>query len=195
MTERATPELSRAELTRIFFKIGCLSWGGGGANLAMLHSEFCELRPLVTEEEFQLLFGLSRLAPGMNLLSLTVLLGHRFHGLAGAFLALFALTLPSFLIIIGGCYLLSGKSPDPRLTGAIRGLSAAVVALLMQTALQMGGSSFRKEARSGRLLWLAICLSAAALALSNGLQPALIIVGGGALGGLLHRRLGGARSS
>ena len=43
---------------------------------------------MLSDDEFQLLFGLSRLVPGMNLLSLTVLLGYRFHGLTGAVLCL-----------------------------------------------------------------------------------------------------------
>lgn len=190
----APPEkLSRAELSGIFFKIGCLSWGGGGANLTMLHSEFCERRRLVTEEEFQLLFGLSRLAPGMNLLSLTVLLGHRFHGLPGTILALIGLTLPSFLTIIAGCWLFAGKSPSPLLSGAMRGLSAAVVGLLLHTTLQMSSAALRKEALRRRLFWLLICGLSGFCAVRNWIQPAVLIVTGGALGGMFYRRLAGAR--
>src|SRR5436305_9527746 len=96
--------LSLLQLIAIFVRTGSLAFGGGAATLAMLHDEFCRRRPVLTDEEFQLLFGLTRLVPGMNLLSLTVLLGYRCAGILGSLLSLVGLTVPSFAIIILGCF-------------------------------------------------------------------------------------------
>src|SRR5262249_17061709 len=90
--------LSVSQLVAIFVRTGSLAFGGGASTLAMLHDEFCVRRPIVSEEEFQVLWGLTRLLPGMNLLSLTVMLGYRTAGLMGSFLALAGLTIPSFVI-------------------------------------------------------------------------------------------------
>src|SRR4051812_12138465 len=80
--------LTLGQLAAVFFQIGALAFGGGGSTLSMMHREFCVRRRVLPDEEFQLLFSLSRLVPGINLLSLTVLLGHRAHGLVGALVSL-----------------------------------------------------------------------------------------------------------
>src|SRR5436305_8991116 len=95
--------LTLAELALIFVRIGSLSWGGGAATFAMMHDAFCVRRRVLSHEEFQLLFGLSRLVPGMNLLALIVLIGYQAAGLSGAVVSLAALTAPSFAIILLGC--------------------------------------------------------------------------------------------
>src|SRR4051812_24248495 len=101
MTKPTT--LNLAQLIAIFVRTGSLAFGGGAATLAMLHDEFCVRRPVISDKEFQLLFGLSRLVPGMNLLSLTVLLGYRTAGITGSLLCLLGLTAPSFTIIVLAC--------------------------------------------------------------------------------------------
>src|SRR3569833_1063973 len=114
----SSPEsLSLVRLFRVFFQIGCLSWGGGGATLAMMHDAFCVRRQVTSEEEFQVLFGLSRIVPGMNLGSLTILLGYHCHGWIGALAALVGLTAPSFTIIVLGCLWLGGGGHRPVVGG------------------------------------------------------------------------------
>src|SRR5262245_20836108 len=117
MTKIRSYPMSQVELARIFFRTGALAFGGGGAALAMLYDEFCVRRPVIPDEEFQVLFGLSRLVPGMNLLALTVLLGYRMRGTAGALLSLAALTVPSFGIIVLSCMFLRAYQSDPFLRG------------------------------------------------------------------------------
>jgi chromate transporter len=184
----------RAALALIFARIGCLSWGGGGATFAMIRDEFCVRRPLLSDEEFQLFFGLSRVVPGMNLLSLTVLIGHRFHGVPGAFLALAGLSVPSFLLIVLGCRLLRNGSPSPLLSGAIRGLGACVAALLLHATWQMlrGGSRTESPAalRAQLLLFAVTALAAA----QSGVNPAWLIAGGAVVGALLFPRLEGPKA-
>src|SRR5438105_2569384 len=132
---------SLAQLFFIFARIGSLAWGGGGSTLAMMREEFCARRDTattgITEEEFQILFALSRLVPGMNLLSLTVLLGFRWRGLAGSLVSLTGLTLPSFSLIVALCGLFrSSRDPAhaiPALAGAVHALAPAVAALLVHT--------------------------------------------------------------
>jgi chromate transporter len=181
--------LTLAQLVAIFVRTGSLAFGGGAATLAMLHAEFCLRRPLLSEEEFQLLFGLTRLVPGMNLLSLTVLLGYRSFGLVGALLSLVGLSAPSFTIIILGCLILRQGHPSPALEGAVRGLSIGATALLIHTAWQVcqGMSSHPRPA--GRMLWLLLMALAAGLAVSGSLNPAWVVLGGGAAGVVLFRWL------
>jgi chromate transporter len=172
------------QLVMIFARTGALAFGGGGSTLAMLHREFCVQRRLVPEEEFQLLFGLSRLLPGMNLLSLTVLLGHRTHGVAGAILALVGLTVPSFALILLGCHFLRGSHPSPYLAGLLRGLSVGVAALLIHTVWSMSRGLLVKLALRSRLAWLALAAIGLSLARTNAVSPAWIVLGSGVIGAL-----------
>jgi chromate transporter len=179
--------LSVPELVGIFVRTGSLAFGGGASTLAMLHDEFCVRRPVLSEEEFQILFGLSRLVPGMNLLSLTVLLGYRTAGLPGSIFALFGLTVPSFVIIIFGCVFLRQGIASPTIAGAVRGLSIGAAALLIQTGWQMCHGSLMPLQPRVRAFWIGLAVLGAALALSRALNAAWIVIGGGAVGVLLAR--------
>lgn len=181
--------LTLPELVGIFVRTGSLAFGGGAATLAMLHDEFCCRRPVLTDEEFQLLFGLTRLVPGMNLLSLTVLLGYRCAGILGSVLCLVGLTVPSFAIIILGCVFLRQGRPSPALTGAVRGLSIGATALLIHTAWQLCRGLLGISRPTARVLWLLMMGVAAVLAWTSAVNPAWIVLGGGALGVLLYHWL------
>jgi chromate transporter len=187
MTERRSDFLTMADLVGIFFRIGTLAFGGGGSTLAMMYREFCVRRELVTDPEFQVLFGLSRVVPGMNLLALTVLLGYRAHGIAGALLALAGLTVPSFAIIVLSCVFLRAYQADPFLRAAVRGLAVGAAALLAHTGWQLCRGALRASLPRRRGIWLLMAGVTAVLALRTPLHPAWIIAGGGALGVLLSR--------
>lgn len=182
--------LSVPQLVAIFVRTGSLAFGGGASTLAMLHDEFCVRRPIVSEEEFQVLWGMTRLLPGMNLLSLTVLLGYRTAGLRGSLLALAGLTVPSFVIIILGCVFLRRGISSPVVAGAVRGLSVGAAALLIHTGWQMCRASLQPLGRRSRGLWMGMAILGAALMVSRALNAALIVVGGGVLGVLLSRWAG-----
>jgi chromate transporter len=185
MTDTRSHPLSLLGLVGVFFRTGTLAFGGGGAMLAMLHQEFCVRRSIVSDPEFQVLFGLSRVVPGMNLLALTVLLGYRTHGILGGLLSLAALTVPSFTIIVLSCLFLREYQGDPFLRGAIHGLGVGAAALLLHTGCQLCRGSLRGSAPRSRSLWLLGASIAALLALLTTLHAAWVIVGSGVLGVLL----------
>jgi chromate transporter len=185
-----TQPLSLAELAGIFLRTGTLAFGGGAATLAMLHDEFCVRRHVLSSEEYQLLFGLSRLVPGINLLGLTVLLGYQTCGLAGSVCALASLTLPSFAIIVLGCKFLGAYQADPRVAGALRGLSVGAAALLLYTSWQLCHGALHKATWLSRALWTVVAAAGAAVTLATPWHPAWVIMGGGVAGVLLGRWMG-----
>src|SRR5262249_40783544 len=154
----------------------------------MLHDEFCIRRPLLAEEEFQLLWGLTRLVPGINLLALTVMLGYRTAGIRGALLALLGLTAPSFMIIVCGCIFLRRGMSSPEVLGAVRGLSLGAAALMIVLSWQICGGSLRSLSLRMRSWWLGVALIGMTLLLLRALNTAWIVVGGAVLGVLLVGR-------
>lgn len=195
-TEDRTPEAApepfrptRLWLFQTFFRIGSLAFGGGGSTLSMMHAEFCVRRPVVDNDEFQALFGLSRMTPGMNLLSLTVLLGYRTHALGGALIALAGLTIPCFLLITGACLLFRGGPTHPVLSRAVRGLGPAVVVLLGATLWQMSEPTLRRRTGLERACWLGIAAVTTAVAAARLLHPTWLLVASIVAGILLAPRL------
>jgi len=133
------------------------------------------------------LFGISRVLPGMNLLSLTVLLGHRFHGLLGALAALSGLTVPCFLVIVAGCALVSGDRPNPYLQGIVRGLTPTAAALLLHTGWQLSRSALQKQEALARGYWLLVAGAGAVASVDGRVHPAWIVLAGALTGILLAR--------
>ena len=52
------------EMTRIFGRIGLLSFGGPAAQIAVMHRELVEVRPCLTEAAFLRALSLCMLLPG-----------------------------------------------------------------------------------------------------------------------------------
>ena len=74
---------------------GLQSFGGGNATFALIRQTFVERQRWIEAEEFNRLFALVQIAPGINLLALTILIGKRLLGGRGILLSLFGLLLPS----------------------------------------------------------------------------------------------------
>ena len=177
----------------IFAKIGALAFGGGSAMLSMLHTEFCVRRKLITDQQFQVLYGMARMLPGINLLSLTVLLGYHCHGVWGSFLALVGLTVPSFILIVLACLLLEDEKKNSNLEAALRGLMPATAALLLFTTGQLCIRMLQAEAFWFRILWLSVIAGTVILVAWSVIPPAAVILLAGGLGILLNRRLTGTK--
>ncbi|MEM8998237.1 MAG: chromate transporter, partial [Acidobacteriota bacterium] len=60
----ATGRLS--ELAKLFFRLGCLAFGGPAAHIAMLEDEVVERRAWLDRQHFLDLIGATQLIPGPN---------------------------------------------------------------------------------------------------------------------------------
>jgi len=121
-----------------FFRAGSLVFGGGHVVLPLLQSEVVP-PGWVTIEEFVAGYGAAQAVPG-PLFTFAAYLGavrgpHP-HGLAGATIALVAIFLPSFLLIVGTLPLWDTLRARAGFQGALRGINAAVVGLLLAALYQ-----------------------------------------------------------
>jgi chromate transporter len=90
---------SLAALTHLYLKIGNTTFGGGDPTMAMLQRELIG-RKWITREDFALAYSLARVTPGTNVLAFCAATGARILGLAGAFAAVLAVTLPSAIFAV-----------------------------------------------------------------------------------------------
>ncbi len=116
-----------------FFRVGSLVFGGGHVVLPLLQSEVVGPGWL-TNEQFVAGYGAAQAVPG-PLFTFSAYLGTVMqtqpNGVAGAGLALVAIFLPSFLLVIGVLPFWDVLRRRPALQSSLGGINAAVVGLLL----------------------------------------------------------------
>jgi chromate transporter len=130
-----TPRVSPAQVVRAFALTGILSIGGGRA--AFFYEALVVRRGWMRVDEFLRDFTLAQLLPGPTFSNLSITLGHRLAGLAGAVGGLLAVVVPGgvALVLLAALYVARGLTPD--VATLMRGMSAAVVGLVAITTLRM----------------------------------------------------------
>ena len=123
---------------RLWFKIGCIGFGGPSGQIAILHSEVVEKRGWITEEEFVRALQFSMLLPGPEAQQLATYLGWRLHGIRGGIVAGVLFVLPAALLLwlLSLLYVLGRELP--LLHGFFEGLKPAVVAIVLSALWRIG---------------------------------------------------------
>lgn len=123
-----------AELFAGFLHLGLIGFGGV---LPMARRMVVEKRRWLTEAEFIDLLGLCQFLPGGNIINLSVAVGLRFRGVAGAVASLLGLiAAPSAIVILLGVVYDRFKD-DPRVEHLFAGLAAAAAGLLVAMAVKI----------------------------------------------------------
>jgi chromate transporter len=188
--------LSRGRFFLVWLMLGIQSFGGGSVVLAMIRRAAVEQYGWTTEAEFTRDWALIQVAPGINLIALTILLGRRVAGMTGILLALIGLLLPSALITVLITLLYSHFAERPEVRAALRGILPVTVGLGLRTSAQMALPLLRKSSREGRasfvLSVLLIVGCGAITAVWDRLPVVLLLCGSGLIAALysLYRAVG-----
>ena len=126
---------TRRQLFLGFFSIGL---SGFGAVLPQAHRMLVQQRRWLNEEEFTELLGLGQILPGPNIVNMSIAIGSRFHGGAGAWLAVAGLMLAPLVIVLGMAMLYDHYQNLPDVQGTLHGLASAAAGLLLAMVLRMG---------------------------------------------------------
>lgn len=129
----AVAESQAVNLFDSFYRTGSLVFGGGHVVLPLLEREVVAPGWL-TQDEFLAGYGAAQAVPG-PLFTLSAYLGAvsepEPNGVVGAGVALTAIFLPSFFLIVGGLPAWSLIRRSPSILAALRGVNAGVVGLLL----------------------------------------------------------------
>lgn len=116
-------------LADVFYRAGALVFGGGHVVLPLLQSAI--VAPgWMSNDEFIAGYGAAQAVPG-PLFTFAGYLGAVMHGVPGAVLALAAIFLPSFLLVVGVMPFWDGLRVMPQMQAVLRGVNAAVVGVLL----------------------------------------------------------------
>lgn len=158
---------------------------GFGGVLPFARRMLVEEKGWMTAEEFNAQLGLCQFLPGPNVINLAVLVGKRYHGVAGAIVAPLGMLAGPFLIIIALALLYDRYGTLPLAQGMLRGIAAVGVGLLFAMAWRMGGAIKDKP------YFLPFsALTVVAIAWLRWPMPAVMIAGLLLAGGIAYWRLG-----
>ncbi len=169
-------------LFRLLFatlKVGTFAFGGGLAMLPFIEREFVQNNQWISHEEITDIFGLAQVVPGPIVVNVSVIAGFRIAKIPGVLMAVVGTLFPSIAIMILISIFYQQFQNNKYVMGALRGISAAVVALLITAAMKLGQGAGR-----GVKSILPISLAAAAfvLTLVFGVSAMWLILGGAVIG-------------
>ncbi len=131
--ERQAPR-SAGELFVTFSAISLQAFGGA---LAFMERTVVQKKGWLDSKEFLGLYAISQVLPGPTGISFCVLLGDRFFGLRGAAAALAGFLLPPAVIVLSLAALFDRFQHVPWVQGALHGMGAAAVGLIIHTTVRM----------------------------------------------------------
>ena len=134
----ADPPASLQPTTRELFA-GFLVVGlsGFGGVLSFARRMLVERRRWLSEREFIEVLSLSQFLPGPNIVNVSIVIGRRFRGPAGALAASTGLMLMPLVIILLLASLFGRFADVAAVRGATNGVSAAAAGLMLAIALKM----------------------------------------------------------
>ena len=122
----------------IFFRLGCISFGGPLAHLGYFHEEFVRRRHWIDDADYADLVTLCQFLPGPASSQVGMALGLSRAGVPGAIAAWLGFTLPSALILV--LFAISLSSLDFLNATYVHGFKIAAVAVVAQALWGMGRS-------------------------------------------------------
>lgn len=148
---------TRAALFTGYLRIGLFGFGGVAA---WARRVIVEERHWLTEREYAEILGLGQILPGPNVGNAAVMIGRRFHGLAGALLATAGLYCAPLIILIGLCLFYDRYGQLPAVAPVMNGIAAGAAGMVIGTAFKMAG---KLKLRWDALLVLLLATLAAAV--------------------------------
>ncbi len=135
---------SQAEATKVFTRIGLLSFGGPAGQIALIHREVVDGKKWIEEKEFLHALNFCMLLPGPEAMQLATYIGWKLHGMRGGLIAGLLFVLPGAAVIfaLSVLYTLFGKLT--LIEGLFWGVKAAVLVIVLEALLRVAKRALKK---------------------------------------------------
>ncbi|MCX2678464.1 chromate efflux transporter [Galbibacter sp. EGI 63066] len=131
------------EIALLFFKLGCISFGGPAAHIAMMEEEVVNKRQWMDRQHFLDLIGATNLIPGPNSTEMTMHCGHERGGIPGLFVAGISFVFPAVVITGVFAWLYAEYGQLPQVEPFIFGIKPAVLAIIASAILRLGKKALK----------------------------------------------------
>jgi chromate transporter len=131
-------QVSFQEALRIWLKIGCLGFGGPAGQIALMHRILVDEKKWVEESRYLHALNFCMLLPGPEAQKLATYVGWLLHGTRGGLAAGILFVLPGALVMLGVSLLYVLGQGIPAVEGALYGVKAAVLVIVVEALLRIG---------------------------------------------------------
>lgn len=145
-TSKTNAPPSFREAVLFWLKLGLVSFGGPAGQIAIMHKELVETKRWMDERHFLNGLNFCMLLPGPEAQQLATYLGWRLHGARGGIAAGTLFVLPSAVILYALSWLYIAGDALPWVAPLFHGLLGAVIAIVLDAVLRIGGKSLRTPA-------------------------------------------------
>ena len=176
-TQQKSPRPSFSEATKLWLKIGLLSFGGPAGQIALMHRLLVDEKKWIGEAQFLHALNFCMLLPGPEAQQLATYIGWLLHRTKGAVVAGLLFILPGLAVILTLSAIYMLWRDVPLIGGMFFGLQAAVLALVIEALRKVA-------ARAVKTRFLMLLAAMAFIAIWALRLPFPLIVLGAAIIGL-----------
>lgn len=133
--------MTYGEMARMFGRIGCLSFGGPAAQIALMQKELVEDRPLLSQPDFLKALSFCMMLPGPEAMQLATYAGWKISGIRGGIIAGGLFVLPGAAIIAALALAYASFGALPLVQAAFLGIKATVIIIVIQAILRLLGKA------------------------------------------------------
>lgn len=133
------------EATKVWAKIGLLSFGGPAGQIALMHKELVEERRWIGEQRFLHALNYCMLLPGPEAQQLAIYIGWLLHRTIGGLVAGILFVVPGALVMLAlsSLYMLYGDMP--LVAALFFGVKAAVLAIVVEAVIRIGRRALKNR--------------------------------------------------
>lgn len=170
------------QLFYTFFIIGLFTFGGGYAMLSLIQNEVVVNHAWVTAQQFTDMVAISQMTPGPIGINSATYVGYTVTGnIFGSIVATFAVTLPSFIIILSICRIYARFKESNIFASLMKTLRPVVIGMI-------GAAAGILVTKDNFIDWTSWILFVGAFIASQWLKmnPILVIILGGVIGYIIY---------
>jgi chromate transporter len=148
-TPAGVPLPSFGEAFAVWFKVGCLSFGGPAGQIAMMHRVLVDEKKWIDEPRFLHALNFCVLSPGPEAQKLATYIGWLLHGVRGGLAAGILFVLPGALVMLGLSLLYALGRGIAVIDGALFGIKAAVLVIVIEALIRIGKRALKTSVLLG----------------------------------------------
>lgn len=117
--------------------LSTFTFGGGFVIITFMKKKFVDEKHWLKEDEMLDLTAIAQSSPGSIAVNASILVGYKILGVPGVMISIIATILPPIIIISIISLFYDAFQSNPFIAGALKGMQAAVAAIVLDVSLQM----------------------------------------------------------
>lgn len=169
---------SATEVAKLFFKLGCIGFGGPAAHIALMRQETVQRRGWIDEQQYLDLVGAANLMPGPSSTQVAFAIGRSVAGWRGI-LAAATFILPALLLVLVLAWAYVRFNTLPATEWLLYGIKPVIIAVIVQAVWGMAQNAVKSPQ-------LAIIGASAAIFYLLGVTPIIVLLAAALMVSLLR---------